>query len=250
MALSIETHFKELKYRILYISFSWLITFFFSYLNVTYIIYILTLPFLQIKKVNTNLNQSDFIFTNIFEAFSSYVLVSFVTTIYLLLPVISYSCFAFLKSGLMKHEQKYTIFMIKLFLLCCSLALLFTHQIFLPFILNFFLSFEELVKTNLFTLKLEPKILDYLCMIINSFFLFTLIFQIPFSLFLLLNQNLINVYFLEKNRKSFLIISVIAGGVLTPPDICTQLIIALPLCLFFEFILLLSYMKKLYEKLN
>lgn len=245
--LTIQIHFKEVRYRILYLSFSCLLTFFFSYLNITYLIYMFMLPFLNIKKVDSILYQSDFIFTNVSEAFSSYILVSFIVTIYLLLPLILYSCFSFLKSGLTKHEKNSLAFIINFFLFCCILSIVFTHQIFLPLMLKFFLSFEELVKTNLFTLKLEPKILDFLYMTVRFVFWFMLVFQMPFSLFFFLNQNLINLNLLEKNRKLFLLTFVIIGGFLSPPDVYTQLLIALPLCLFFEFILFLSYIKKLYN---
>ena len=248
MGLTIEIHFKEIKYRIIYISLSFLLTFFCGYLNITNIIYMLTLPFLKLKKLNLISNQTDFIFTNIFEAFSSYIFLSLIITVYLLLPIIIYSSFSFFKSGLIKHEKIYIAFIIKLFLVCSILSIIFTHKAFLPLILKFFLSFEELIKTNLFTLKLEPKILDYLYMIINFNLGFTIIFQIPLILFLLLNQNFINLKFLEKNRKFFLITFIIVGGLFSPPDLYAQLLIAVPLSSFFEFILFFSYIKNHYKK--
>lgn len=246
--LNFEKHLNELKYRTLYISLSFLLTFITCYTKVQIIIYFFTLPLLNTKKVNCLLNQYDFIFTNIFEAFSSYTFISFITTLYLTLPIFLYLFFSFIKLGLLRYEKKYINFIINLILISCFCSIIFTFKFFLPLVLKFFISFENLAKTNLFTLKLEPKILDYLYLTVIFSIWSTLIFQIPVLLLLLLQQTFVNFAIFEKNRKFVFITFVILGGIFSPPEIFAQLIIALPLCLFFEVVLFFAYLKNYYTR--
>lgn len=245
--LNFKSHFNELKYRIFYIGLSFMLTFTCSYFYIGHIIYILSLPFLNIRKINVFLNQSDFIFTTIFEAFSSYLFISGVIACYFIIPNLLYGLFSFLKSGLTLSEKKYLKFIIKLFLIFFFFSMNFAYWVCLPFILKFFIGFEEIIKANLFTLKLEPKILDYLNMTIISILWFNIIFQMPFILLFCLYQDFFDIKFLKKNRKIFLMNFIIISALITPPDVITQLIIALPLTLFFELILFFSYLKQTYK---
>lgn len=250
--LNIIGHLKEVKYRIFYISFCFITTFLCSYFHIEFIIYLVTLPLLKNEKFCLSLKQSDFIFTNIFEAFSSYIFLSFIITIYLTSPILIYFSFSFIKSGLIKYEKQYLCFVINLFLLCTFFSILFTFQVFLPLFLKFFINFENLAKTHLFTLKLEPKILDYLYLSITFLFWFTFIFQIPLILLLFLKQDFVNFTMFEQSRRFFLITFTLFGSVLSSPEVFAQLMIVLPLCFFFELSLFFSFIKKYYNffKLN
>jgi sec-independent protein translocase protein TatC len=206
-----------------------------------------SVPFISNKKLTVSLNQSDFIFTNIFEAFSSYIFLSFISTFYLTIPIIINIWFSFFKSGLIKYEKDYLFFIINLYLLFGFFSVLFTFKIVLPMFLKFFIGFENLTKTNLFTIKLEPRILDYLNNTASCLICCTFIFQIPIALVIFLKQTFISLTILEKTRRLFLISFVILGGILSPPDIFAQLVIAIPLCFIFEFSLFLTYIKKHYD---
>lgn len=222
-------------------------TFLCTYTHIKFIIYLFTLPFLNKKKLNLALSQSDFIFTNISEAFFTFLSLSFMITLYLSLPIIIYVFFSFIKSGLTKNEKQYLSFVINLFLLFCLFSILFTFHVLLPLFLNFFISFEDLTNTYLFTLKLEPKILDYLYFTLSFLVWSTFIFQIPLFLILFLQQTFVNTSIFENTRRFFLLTFIIIGGLFSPPDILAQLVIALPLCLFFELCLFFSYLKKYYN---
>jgi Sec-independent protein secretion pathway component TatC len=103
--LNIEFHLNELKYRFVYILFSVFITFLFSYLHVKILMYLLAEPFLRHQSKRLYIFETDFIFTNIFEAFSSYITISFIVTIYIMLPFCSYIIFGFVQVGLFFYEK-------------------------------------------------------------------------------------------------------------------------------------------------
>lgn len=245
--LNFYTHLNEIRYRILYISFSGLITFLCVYTHIELILYLWSLPFLNNKKIVISLNQSDFIYTNIYEAFSSYLFLSLIITFYLTIPLVIKTWFSFVKPGLLKYEKQYVLFIINIFLLFGILSLFFSFNILLPMFLKFFTSFENLAKTHLFTIKLEPKIFDYINNTVTLILWCTFIFEIPIILIVFIKQTVFNLTILQKSRRFFLIGFIILGALLSPPDILAQLVIAIPFCIFFEICVFFSYLKRLYE---
>lgn len=245
--LNLKTHFTELKYRFLYIFFSFILTFFSSYFYIDYIIYFFSIPLIKIKIKSAWLNQADFIFTNVFEAFSAYYFVAFVISIYFTIPILTKIIFSFIKLGLQLHEKKAIIFILNLFIFCCICSIIFLYKILLPFILTFFITFENITKTNLFTLKLEQKLLDYIYLVVFFLLWCNVFFQIPLLLIFFLTNNIVNFYNLIDNRRLLLINFLIIGAIFSPPEIGSQLLIALPLGFIFEVIFFLYYVKKLYE---
>jgi len=132
--------------------------------------------------------------------------------------------FSFLIPGLYKKE----FYVLKLGLKLSSAnllgAFLFVHFLILPSIIKFFGYFEF---SRLFELSLEAKIFDYLDLISKCFFWVSLSFQLPLLIFMFLYLNVINVNSIIKKRKEFIFIFCILGALFSPPDILTQILIAL-----------------------
>jgi sec-independent protein translocase protein TatC len=209
--------------------------------------YLLALPFIMYKSKELNTFETDFIFTNIFEAFYSYIIISFIVAFYIMLPFCLYIILGFIQVGLFLYEKCFlNIFLIKIFILSL-LAICFLYNIFLPLTFKFFLNFEELIKTTFFTLKLEQKIIDYVYFTLSIYLLVILGFQFPLVIYYLLKYEFISFLFLKENRRFFIISFFVVGCLLSPPDLYTLLILTIPLAICFETIFFSFQIKESYN---
>ena len=140
-----------------------------------------------------------------------------------------------------RNEKKYVLSIIigspNLFLLGSLIAYFFIA----PLALKFFLSFEAVNfgASNL-QLQLETRISEYLKLIINLIMGFGIAFQLPLILLLLLKFKIISVKFLAQKRRYWIVIIFIISAILTPPDVVSQVLLALPMILFFEIVILIA----------
>jgi sec-independent protein translocase protein TatC len=149
-------------------------------------------------------------------------------------PVIFWQVWAFVKPGLKKEEKRYficsfiggTIFLI--------LGVVFAYKIILPFTLTFF--------SSLGTQNIKPMIsfgnyIDFITTILLSF---GLVFEMPIVIILLTRFGIVKVEFLTKNRKYAILIIIILAAIITPPDVISQILLASPMLLLFEFSVIVS----------
>ena len=216
--LIIFSHWCEIKVRCFYLFVSFSFTLVVSYLYSEVIMYVCTLPFTE------RFEDKKFIFTSLSEGFSSCLLISINFSLIFTLVLTISMVFSFLIPGLYKKE----FYVLKLGLKLSSAnllgAFLFVHFLILPSIIKFFGYFEF---SRLFELSLEAKIFDYLDLISKCFFWVSLSFQLPLLIFMFLYLNVINVNSIIKKRKEFIFIFCILGALFSPPDIFTQILIAL-----------------------
>jgi sec-independent protein translocase protein TatC len=244
--LNIQFHFFELKLRFIYLCFSFFVTFISSYLHSEILIYLYTFPFLKIQTISSNLIQSNFIFTNLSDAFYSHIYVITSITLYFLFILLIYHIFSYLSLGLFRYEKERLLHFVYGLFLYFTCLLFFIIQFFLPLFLKFFLSFEKIKQKNLFTIRYEANLFDYI--VLNNFFIVLLIFicLIPPTLFYICQINLVSNSFFKKHRRFFIISFFIIGGIFSPPDVYSQLLIAFPLLCCFEFILFIFCLKNIY----
>lgn len=244
--LNFQFHFLELKFRLFYVFIGFLLTFFVSYINAEILIYLYTLPFLKFQLISNKLVLTNFIFTNLSEAFYCYILIALLFSGYITFFILVHSLFSYNKIGLFSSEKQFLYKFLKRLTIYINLVLILTSQFFLPIFLNFFLSFEKLILDNFFTIRYEAKLLEYIVLNNNFILLSITISLIPFFLFYLLELNFLSISILKTNRRIFILFFFILGAIFSPPDIYSQILIALPLSLCFELILFFSYLKKFY----
>jgi sec-independent protein translocase protein TatC len=220
-------HFQELYLRLFYFSLSFFLTFSLSFYFSQEFFYILSLPFLKF-------NQGFFIYTSLSEAFFSYLKFSFFLACFISLPSLIFHFYFFLKPGINNRESSFLFNFLLVFFFMYLLSFYFSIVFFLPFSYEFFLGFQKDSPYFPFSLTLFTKIDEYLYFLFKSIFVVSLLFQIPGVLFILLNTNIINIDYILKKRKYVFLLSLIIGSFITPPDIISLLIIAIPLFLFFE----------------
>ena len=233
-------YFSELKFRFFYLSLSFFITFFIAYFYSDVLFYLLAIPLLN----QINLNLFSFIATNISEIFISYIKLALFISIYSSLLIIIYHIYSFLTPALYKFEQIYLFNTIKFFFILLIFSFICTYFIIIPIIWNFFLSFQS--SSDIINLHLNPKINEYINIILKLFIVFTFCFQLPFFLKLSLDFNILTLDSLINKRHLFILFFFFFGGLISPPDIYSQVILAFICILFFEITILfklLSYYK-------
>ena len=175
-----------------------------------------------------------FIFTQLSEAFSTYLNVTLFYCFVLNFPLFIYHLWAYLKPGLHLFEEKILRSIVLSSLLLFLGGGLFGYSFFFPILWDFFLSFEVGSELLPFQVRLEARMLEYFNLFSSSFLVIIFSFQTPLLLGLGLNLGLYSVNQCLKSRNFFILGLFLMAAFISPPDIFSQILIALPLVLFFE----------------
>jgi len=174
------------------------------------------------------------IFTALQETFITYLKVAFFAAMFISSPIILTQIWKFIAPGLYKNEKRallpYLIATPTLFLLGGMLV----YYLVMPLMIKFFLSFETSAQINSLAIQLEPKVNEYLSLIMRLIFAFGISFQLPVLLTLLARVGFIDSEYLKKRRKYVIIIIFIMAAILTPPDPITQIGLGIPLLILYE----------------
>jgi len=142
-----------------------------------------------------------FIFTALQETFITYLKVAFFAAMFISSPIILTQIWKFIAPGLYKNEKRallpYLIATPALFLLGGMLV----YYLVMPLMIKFFLSFETSTQINSLPIQLEPKVNEYLSLIMRLIFAFGISLQLPVLLTLLARVGFVDSDYLKKRRK-------------------------------------------------
>src|SRR5690348_589126 len=173
------------------------------------------------------------IFTGLTEAFFTYVKVSFWAAICVSFPVIATQVWKFVAPGLYKTERRaflpYLCATPALFILGASLA----YFVVIPMAFRFFLSFETPEGAGGLPIVSEPKVNEYLSLVMTLLFAFGVAFQLPVLLTLMARAGLVSSAGLLSKWRYAVVGMFAVAAVLTPPDIVSQVSLAVPLILLY-----------------
>jgi len=178
--------------------------------------------------INTMGAGEKLVFTGLPEAFFTYLKVAFLSGFMLAVPVLLYQFWIFVAPGLYDKERRFLIPIIFLSSLFFIGGALFGYFIVFPFGFKFFLGFASE------TIKPLPSMREYLSFASKLLIAFGLIFELPLIITFLARLGIVSVEFLKKNRKYALILFFAGAAILTPPDVVTQIMMALPLMILYE----------------
>ena len=184
---------------------------------------ILTRPLISVMNTQDNL-----IFTGLPEAFFTYLKVAFLAGLMLAAPVIIYQFWMFVAPGLYDKEKRHLIPIVFLSSVFFLGGALFGYFIVFPFGFKFFLGFA----TD--TIRPLPSMKEYLAFSAKLLLAFGLVFELPLVITFLAKLGIVSVDFLKKNRKYALLLFFVFAAILTPPDVVTQIMMALPLMILYE----------------
>lgn len=168
------------------------------------------------------------IFTGLPEAFFTYLKVSLLAGIILATPVLFYQFWMFVSPGLYRNEKKYMLPVVLLSLFFFIIGSSFGYFIVFPYGFQFFLGFA----TD--TIQAMPSMKEYLSFASKMLLAFGLVFELPLVLTFMARMGLVTVPFLKKNRKYALLLFFVGAALITPPDVITQIMMALPLMILYE----------------
>ena len=185
------------------------------------------------------------IYTDLTEAFFTYIKVSLFTGCFVTFPFIALQIWKFVSPGLFEAEKKTLLpFLIGApILFFCGGSLV--YYLVLPLAWKFFLSFQSSADQTTLPIMLEAKVGDYLDLVMVLIFAFGLCFQLPIVMGILARAGLITAQTLASKRRYAVVIIFVLAAFLTPPDIISQISLAVPLMGLYEIsIFLVKYMNK------
>jgi sec-independent protein translocase protein TatC len=236
-------HFRELKKRLLIVVCVFIVATFGSYFIAPTLFQWMISP-LQEQLLHHPTNHEHharrLIYTNLAEAFITYIRLAIYSGMTITIPVILWQLFAFMAPGLYRHEKRtlfpYLIGAPLLFILAIALV----YFLILPMAWHFFLSFENTQPENGLPIFLEARVSEYLSLCLHIMFAFGLAFQMPLILLFAVHIHLLNTMQLRRWRRLSIVIIFAIAAIITPPDAISQIGLAVPMVLLYELSILLG----------
>ena len=150
-------------------------------------------------------------------------------------PVVAYEVYAFCSPGLKKRERTFFIASLLAGTLFFVFGVAFARYISLPFVLRFLIQFTGEVDVSA-----SISIQQYVGFLLTIFVVFGLVFELPVVSVLLTGLGLIRAEWLRKGRKIMIVIIFLIAAIITPPDVVSQVMVALPMILLYELSIALS----------
>ena len=174
------------------------------------------------------------IYTALHEAFFTYVKVAFFAAAFVSFPLISAQIWLFVAPGLYKHEKgAFLPFLIATPVLFFAGGALVYYFIF-PLAWEFFLNFQTAGGPGSLPIQVEPKVDQYLSLVMQLIFAFGLGFELPVFLMLLARVGIVTADGLAEKRRYAIVGVFVFAAVLTPPDVISQIGLAVPILLLYE----------------
>jgi sec-independent protein translocase protein TatC len=166
--------------------------------------------------------------TDVASPFLTPFKLTMMVSLFLAVPVILHQVWGFIAPGLYKHEKR-----IAVPLLVSSILLFYTGMAFAYFVV-FPLVFKFFAHATPEGVTMATDIASYLDFVMTLFFAFGVAFEIPVAVVLLIWIGVVDVKYLRKIRPYVVIGCFVVGMILTPPDIFSQTLLAIPMWLLFE----------------
>ena len=144
------------------------------------------------------------------------------------LPLMCYEIYAFCSPGLKKKEKTFFMLAMIFGFVCFLIGVAFAFFITIPFMLRFLISFSNV------TITASISIQEYVSFVLLIFVIFGVIFELPVISVLLTGLGLIKPEWLVKARKVMIVVIFVIAAIITPPDIISQVMVALPIVLLYE----------------
>lgn len=222
-------HLLELRGRLMICAWAFLLATAASYYFAPQIYNFLATP---LANAFDNSEHRRLIYTNLTEAFVTYLKLAMFAGFFVSFPVLAWQIYAFLAPGLYKRERRMILpYLVIAPLLFFAGAALAYYDIF-PLAWKFFVSFEN--PSGALPIELEARVGDYLSLVMQLLIIFGLSFQLPVVLTLLAQTGVVDAASLARGRRYAIVIIVVVAGVITPPDIFSQIALSVPLYLLYE----------------
>jgi len=217
-------HFLELRKRV-FRSFAAMLIVFLSLYYFSNQIYSQLAAPLLIHLVNGN----TLIATTLTGTFLAPLKLTFALSLFITIPYLLYQLWGFVCPGLYKRERRWVTLLLTSSILLFYLGVAFSFFVVFPLIVAFFTHIAPK------GVAVTPDISTYLDFSLKLFFAFGMAFEVPIAIIILVWTRLFTLDSLKEKRPYIILMSFVVAMLLTPPDVISQTMLAVPLYLLFEF---------------
>ena len=157
------------------------------------------------------------------------------------LPYVLWELWRFILPALQPNEKTYSKGAVVVSSLLFALGFLFAYYLIVPLTINFFGGYH--VSDSVAN---QISLSSYISTVVSVTFGVGIIFELPILIYFLTKVGVVTPAFLKKNRKTMLVIVLVASAIITPPDIFSQILVCIPLMGLYE--LSISISKRVYKK--
>jgi sec-independent protein translocase protein TatC len=166
--------------------------------------------------------------TSVISPFLVPLKILLMTAFLLALPVVLYQAWAFIAPGLYSHEKKLVLPLVVSSTLLFMVGVAFCYFFVFGQVFKFIQSFAPK------SITAAPDIEAYLGFVISMFIAFGLAFEVPIVVIVLARMNVVTIDKLKDFRSYFIVLAFIIAAIVTPPDVVSQLALAIPMCILYE----------------
>lgn len=222
-------HLMELRERLIKALLAFLATFILAFFFAKDIYNILVIPYTQVAGPEARL-----IYTAPQEYFFTQIKVALFMAAFLSCPIVLSQLYAFVAPGLYRNERaafRPYLFATPVFFAVGALVVYF---LVMPNLLRFFIGMQQANEPGKAQIELLPRVSEYLSLIMTLVLAFGVVFQMPVILTLLGQVGIVSSDFLKEKRRYAIVVVFVIAAVLTPPDVFSQLALAVPGMLLYE----------------
>jgi sec-independent protein translocase protein TatC len=166
--------------------------------------------------------------TGVITPFFVPVKITLMAAFIIALPVVLYQAWAFIAPGLYAHERRFALPMVVGGTVLFITGMAFCYFFVFKTVFHFIASFAPK------SITVAPDIEQYLSFVMTMFLAFGVTFEVPIVVLLLVKTGLVTIKQLREARRYVIVGAFVVAAVVTPPDVTSQVMLALPMCVLYE----------------